>query len=66
MTMPSAINNLIDDLFERKYGKVGQEKKNIRIFFSSSFLLQYFAAGKGVKISGVSQSVGSYHMYVIL
>ena len=65
MRTPRAVNSLIDDLFERKYRKVGQEKKCIRIFFSSGFLLQYRDAGKGVLISGVLRSVGSYHMYVV-
>ena len=37
MRTPRAVNSLIDDLFERKYRKVGQEKKRIRIFFSSVF-----------------------------
>ena len=64
-TMPSAVNNLIVDLFERKYRKVGQEKNALGFFFSSGFLLQYRDARKGVLISGVLQSVRSYHMYVI-
>ena len=64
MSTPRAVNSLIDDLFERKYRKVGQEKKNaLGMFFSSGILLQYRNAGKGVKISGVLRSVGSYHMY---
>ena len=63
MRTPRAVNSQIDDLFERKYSKVGQEKKRNRIFFSSGFLLQYQDAGKGVKISGVLRSVGSNHMY---
>ena len=63
MRTPTAVNSLIDDLFERKYRKVGQKKKSIRIFFSSGFLLQYRDPGKGVLISGVLRSVGSYHMY---
>ena len=63
MRTPRAVNSLIDDLFERKHRKVGQEKKRIRIFFSSGFLLQYRDARKGVLISGVLRSVGSYHMY---
>ena len=45
MRTPSAVNSLIDDLFERKYRKVGQEKKRITFFFSSCFLLQYPDAG---------------------
>ena len=36
--MPSAVNNIMDDLFERKYRKVGQEKR-IRTFF----LVWFFA-----------------------
>ena len=63
MRTPRAVNSLIDNLFEGKYRKVGQEKKRIRIFFSLGFLLQYCDAGKGVLISGVLRSVGSYHMY---
>ena len=51
MRTPRAVNSLIDDLFERKYRKVGQEKKRIRIFFSSGFLLQYRNAGeRGINI----------------
>ena len=38
--MHSAVNNLIDNLFERNYRKVGQEKKNIRIYF----LVRFFAS----------------------
>ena len=49
MRTPRAVNSLIDNLFEGKYRKVGQEKKRIRIFFSSGFLLQYRDAGKGSK-----------------
>ena len=30
-------NNLIDDLFKRKYRKVGQEKSALGFFFSSVF-----------------------------
>ena len=33
MRTPRAVNNLIDDLFERKYRKVGHEKKKNIIFF---------------------------------
>ena len=66
MRTPRAVNSLIDDLFERKYRKVGQGKKCIRIFFSSGFLLQYRDAKKGVSILGVLRSVGSYHMYATI
>ena len=55
----------MDDLFERKYRKVGQEK-HIRIFSLLGSLLQYPAARKVVKISGVSRSIGSYHMFELL
>ena len=46
--------------------KGGSEKKRHRIFFSSGFFLQYRDRGKGVKISGVLRSVGSYHMYAFV
>ena len=36
-TTSSAVNNLIDDLFERKYRKVGQEKNALGFFFWSGF-----------------------------
>ena len=49
MRTPRAVNSLIDYLFERKYRKVGQEKKRIRIFFSSGFLLHIVTPGKGSK-----------------
>lgn len=60
--MPSTVNDLIDDLFERKYRKVGQEKNGIGFFFSSGFWLPNRNGVKGVKISGVLRSVGTYHM----
>ena len=63
MRTPRAVNSLIDNLFERKYRKVGQEKNALGFFFLSGFLLQYREAGKGVLISRVLRSVGSYHMY---
>ena len=49
MRTPRAVNSLIDDLFERKYRKVGQEKNALGFFFSSGFLLQYRDARKGSK-----------------
>ena len=49
MRTPRAVNSLIDDLFERKYRKVGQEKKHIRIFFSSGFCFNIVTPGKGSK-----------------
>ena len=50
MRTPRAVNSLIDDLFERKYRKVGQEKKTIRIFFSRRvFCFNIVTPGKGSK-----------------
>ena len=49
MRTPRAVNSLIDDLFEGKYRKVGQEKKPIRTFFSSGFCFNIVTPGKGSK-----------------
>ena len=49
MRTPRAVNSLIDDLFERKYRKVGQEKKRIRIFFSLGFCFNIVTPGTGSK-----------------
>ena len=50
MRTPRAVNSLIDDLFERKYRKVGQGKKRIRIFFSRRFFcFNIVTPGKGSK-----------------
>ena len=50
MRTPRAVNSLIDDLFERKYRKVGQEKKRIRFFFSLRvFCFNIVTPGKGSK-----------------
>ena len=50
MRTPRAINSLIDDLFERKYRKVGQEKKNALGFFSRRvFCFNIVTPGKGSK-----------------
>ena len=39
MRMPRAVNSLIDDLFERKYRKVGHEKNNLK---KSQFFFFFF------------------------
>ena len=49
MRTPRAVNSLIDDLFERKYRKVGQEKKRIRIFSRRVFCFNIVTPGKGSK-----------------
>ena len=49
MRTPRAVNSLIDDLFEGKYRKDGQEKKRIRIFFLSVFCFNIVTPGKGYK-----------------
>ena len=50
MRTPRAVNSLIDDLFERKYRKVGQEKKNALGFFSRRvFCFNIVTPGKGSK-----------------
>ena len=47
MRTPRAVNSLIDDLFERKYRKVGQEKKRIRT--RRVFCFNIVTPGKGSK-----------------
>ena len=49
MRTPRAVNSLIDNLFERKYRKAGQEKKRIWIFFSSGFCFNIVTPGTGSK-----------------
>ena len=50
MRTPRAVNSLIDDLFEREYRKVGQEKKNALGFFSRRvFWFNIVTPGKGYK-----------------
>ena len=49
MRTPRAVNSLTDDLFERKYRKVGQEKKRIRIFSRRVFWFNIVTPGKGSK-----------------
>ena len=49
MRTPRAVNSLIDDLFERKYRKVGQEKKRIGIFSRRVFCFNIVTPGKGSK-----------------
>ena len=49
MGTPRAVNNLIDDLFERKYRKVGQEKNALGFFSHRVFSLNIVKPGKGSK-----------------
>ena len=55
MRTPRAVNSLIDDLFERKYRKVGQEKKNalwdnaLGFFSRRVFCFNIVTPGKGSK-----------------
>ena len=49
MRTPRAVNSLIDDLLERKYRKVGQEKKNIRIFSRRVLCFNIVTPGTGSK-----------------
>ena len=49
MRAPRAVNILIDDLFERKYRKVGQGKKALGFFSRRVFCLNIVTPGKGSK-----------------
>ena len=49
MRTPRAVNNLIDDLFERKYRKVGQEKNALGFFSRRVFCFNIVPPGKGSK-----------------
>ena len=68
MRTPRVVNSLIDDLFERKYRKVGQEKKHIRIFFRRVFCFNIVTPGKGSKyrefydLSGRITCMHSFHL----
>ena len=42
MRTPRAVNSLIDDLFERKYRKVGHEKKELFFFFFEKLVFEFF------------------------
>ena len=64
MRTPRAVNSLIDDVLRENIERLVRKKNALGFFISSGFLLQYRDAGKGVLISGVLRSVGSYHMYV--
>ena len=61
----SAVNTPVDDHFERKYRKGWSGEKFLKIF--QFCLVRFFASiscwQKGVKISGVLRSVGSFQMY---
>ena len=49
MRTPRAINSLIDDLFERKYRKNGQEKNALGFFSRRVFCFNIVTPGKGSK-----------------
>ena len=49
MRTPRAVNSLIDDLFERKYRKVGQEKTALGFFSRRVFCFNIVTPGKGSK-----------------
>ena len=49
MRTPRDVNSLIDNLFDRKYRKGGQEKKCIRIFSRRVFCFNIVTPGKGSK-----------------
>ena len=49
MRTPRAVNSLIDDLFERKYRKVGQEKNALGLFSRRVFCFNIVTPGKGSK-----------------
>ena len=46
MRTPRAVNSLIDDLFERKYRKVGREKFFFFFFFFEKWYLRIFLVSK--------------------
>ena len=47
MRTARAVNSLIDDLFERKYRKVGQEKNALGFFSRRVFCFNIVTPGKG-------------------
>ena len=49
MRTSRAVNSLIDDLFERKYRKVGQEKNALGFFSRRVFCFNIVTQGKGSK-----------------
>ena len=49
MRTPRAVNSLLDNHFERKYRKVGQEKKAVRFFSRWVFCFIIVMPGKGSK-----------------
>ena len=49
MRTPRAVNSLIDNLFERKYRKVGQGKKALGFFSRRVFCFNLVTSGKGSK-----------------
>ena len=49
MRTPRAVNSLIDDLFERKYRKVGQEKNALGLFSRRVFCFNIVTPGTGSK-----------------
>ena len=49
MRTPRAVNSLIDNLFERKYRKVGQEKNVLGSFSRRFFCFNIVTPGKGSK-----------------
>ena len=58
--MPRALNSLIDDLFERKYRKVGHEKKII-FFFWKMVPSNFFGVQDGNRVITVyALSRGEY------
>ena len=49
MRTPRAVNSLIDNLFLRKYRKVGQEKNALGFFSRRVFCFNIVTPGKGSK-----------------
>ena len=49
MRTSRAVNSLIDDLFERKYKKAGQEKNALGFFSCRVFCFNIVTPGKGSK-----------------
>ena len=49
MRTPKALSSLIDNLFDRKYRKVGQEKNALGFFSCRVFCFNIVTPGKGSK-----------------
>ena len=57
-TTPSAVNNLIDNLFERKYRNVGQEKNTLGFFSRRVFCFNIVLPGRRSKYREFPDQLG--------